>query len=197
MSHKHCIFCGEEIPVPRPTSWSSVCESPSNTMTPDTVGKRYHAFMISRDYKNFQARTATPVETASPHSIARETIRIMEEEDTCDPEENLLGGIMWAIRTACRELESQLTQVRSELSNVDEALARRPALADIKDRYAKVYKACEMAGRADKLELELTQVREELRQECSIKEAEKKILLAEIETSTSLRSELEKVKTTG
>src|SRR5258708_6106084 len=63
MSHKHCIFCGEEIPVPRPTSWSSVCESPSNTMTPDTVGKRYHAFMISRDYKNFQAGTATPVET--------------------------------------------------------------------------------------------------------------------------------------
>lgn len=46
MSHKHCVFCGEEVPVPRPTNWSLVCESPLNTTAPDITGKRYHAVIV-------------------------------------------------------------------------------------------------------------------------------------------------------
>lgn len=51
MSHKHCVFCGEELPVPRPTSWSSVCTSPINTTQPDTVGNRHHAFFVGHSGK--------------------------------------------------------------------------------------------------------------------------------------------------
>jgi len=46
MSHKHCIFCGEEVPVPRPTNWSLECDSPLNNISPDTAGRRYHAVIV-------------------------------------------------------------------------------------------------------------------------------------------------------
>lgn len=48
MSHKHCVFCGEEVPCPRPTSFSLVCDSPLNNTAPDTFGKKYHAVIIGR-----------------------------------------------------------------------------------------------------------------------------------------------------
>jgi hypothetical protein len=48
MSHKHCVFCGEEIPVPRPTSFSTVCKAENNIGPIDTVGNRHHAVIIGR-----------------------------------------------------------------------------------------------------------------------------------------------------
>jgi len=57
---------------------------------------------------------------------------------------------------------SILDELRAELQSIDEALARRPALADIPGRYAKVFRACEMAGRAEEAERNLARVLEVL-----------------------------------
>lgn len=51
MTHKHCVFCGEEVPVPRPTSWSTVCRAENNTGPMDTVGNRHHAVLVGRQDK--------------------------------------------------------------------------------------------------------------------------------------------------
>jgi len=51
----------------------------------------------------------------------------------------------------------------NELRMIDEALARRPALTAVKDRYSKVCMACEAASRGDKAEAALEQAREALR----------------------------------
>jgi hypothetical protein len=51
-------------------------------------------------------------------------------------------------------LLSELERVERELAAIDAVLDRRPALADLKERYAKVERACSMAGRADKAERE-------------------------------------------
>jgi hypothetical protein len=47
-THRHCIFCGEVVstnwpPDPKKDWEAMKCHSPLNTMTPDTVGNRYHA----------------------------------------------------------------------------------------------------------------------------------------------------------
>lgn len=42
--------------------------------------------------------------------------------------------------------------VEKELRQIDAALDRRPALAELKTRYDKVYRACAMAGRAEMAE---------------------------------------------
>jgi hypothetical protein len=47
-SHKHCIFCGIEVPVPRPTTFSLICYSPLNGTTPDSCGHKYHAVIVGR-----------------------------------------------------------------------------------------------------------------------------------------------------
>jgi hypothetical protein len=81
--------------------------------------------------------------------------------------------------TSCANLRSSLTaaqeeiakltlennNARGELAIVDEALDRRPALADLPDRYSKVYRACSMAGRAEAAESALAAAREEIAQQ--------------------------------
>src|SRR5258708_21140230 len=68
-----------------------------------------------------------------------ERLRAMESDhgETWDLSENDQAAIRWA---------------RHQIETIDEALARRPALAEFPDRYSKVYHACEMAGRAEKSE---------------------------------------------
>lgn len=65
-THKHCIFCGEEVPVPRPTNWNLACDSPLNTMTPDTVGKRYHAVIVG------SAKNETPATQGFTLSVSED-----------------------------------------------------------------------------------------------------------------------------
>jgi hypothetical protein len=66
MSHKHCVFCGEEIPCPRPTSFSLICTSALNTTIPDTTGNRYHAVFLGRkDASRIPQQTAA-APAASP-----------------------------------------------------------------------------------------------------------------------------------
>jgi len=49
----------------------------------------------------------------------------------------------------------RIAELEAELRMVDEALARRPALADYADRYSKISHACATASKSDKLEQEL------------------------------------------
>ena len=53
-----------------------------------------------------------------------------------------------------------------ELRWIDEAIARRPALADLKYRYEKVYRACEMAGKAEALGKEVYLCKEQFAELC-------------------------------
>ena len=59
---------------------------------------------------------------------------------------------------AAAKLAEMVETLEGELRSVDEALARRPALARIRGRYAKVFRACEVAGRAEKAEQDLARV---------------------------------------
>src|SRR5690349_18601915 len=78
MSHKHCAFCGEELPVPRPTSWSTVCLAENNTTEPDTVGNRHHAFFVGRTSKQSASTTAIGAHgaDAAPTSVEAEQDKI-------------------------------------------------------------------------------------------------------------------------
>ena len=60
--------------------------------------------------------------------------------------------------------EKDLNSVRSELGVIDMVLARRPALADLSDRYAKIERACTVAGRAEKAEAECDGLRDALQE---------------------------------
>jgi hypothetical protein len=51
---------------------------------------------------------------------------------------------------AIGKLVEKLEAAENELRSIDEALARRPALSDLPDRYSKVMRACELAGRAER-----------------------------------------------
>jgi hypothetical protein len=61
-------------------------------------------------------------------------------------------------------LRERMEKAEGELRAVDEALARRPALDDVKYRYLKVELACTVAGRADKAESELTTLRSQTKE---------------------------------
>jgi hypothetical protein len=63
---------------------------------------------------------------------------------------------------ANRKLALALDLANMELRNIDNVLARRPALEDLRDRYAKVERACTMAGRAEKAEAERDVLRDAL-----------------------------------
>jgi len=70
----------------------------------------------------------------------------------------LTGGFFgyWIGRALEKEkAEAQFEARSQELHSIDEALARRPALADLKYRYEKVYRACEMAGKTEALSQEV------------------------------------------
>ena len=51
--------------------------------------------------------------------------------------------------TPCQIIE-RLAKAEDELRMIDEALARRPALADAPNRYTAICRACEEAGRAER-----------------------------------------------
>lgn len=61
------------------------------------------------------------------------------------------------------ELRATVAERDKEIREIDEALARRPALDDCNTRYDKVYKACTVAGRANKAEAELAALREKMK----------------------------------
>jgi hypothetical protein len=80
MSHKHCVFCGDELPSPRPTIWSSVCTSEANTTNPDTVGNRHHAFLTGRTDSNYKPWESGAAQEVSPHNpIERKLLTICPE----------------------------------------------------------------------------------------------------------------------
>ena len=70
------------------------------------------------------------------------------------------GNFLHEIGVQTREIAA----LQAELASVDEALARRPALADFKNRYEKVCAACAEAGRADKFRAEIAALKEENQQ---------------------------------
>jgi len=57
------------------------------------------------------------------------------------------------------ELREKLATAERELQMIDETLARRPALDDLKTRYEKVFRACTVAGRNAELEAESLKLR--------------------------------------
>jgi len=57
------------------------------------------------------------------------------------------------------DLREKLSTAERELQLIDEALARRPALDDLKTRYEKVYRACAIAGKAEAAEAKLARVK--------------------------------------
>ncbi len=64
------------------------------------------------------------------------------------------GGLVF--RSDKQELIQENSRLKKELATVDEALARRPALADIPDRYSKISKACFEASKVEKLQEQLS-----------------------------------------
>jgi len=68
---------------------------------------------------------------------------------------------------ALKKAEAERDAAASELRSVDDRLSRRPALADISDRLAKIERACFIAARAEYAEAELAEVEAELEAEQS------------------------------
>jgi hypothetical protein len=66
-----------------------------------------------------------------------------------------------SLRATLKDVIRRAETAEAELRAVDEAFARRPALVDVKTRWEKAYKACEMASSADKLGRELESLRKE------------------------------------
>ena len=64
-------------------------------------------------------------------------------------------NLVWIEREALAQLRAGLAQARAELSAIDNALARRPAIDDLPNRYAKIERMCAIAGRAEKAEAEV------------------------------------------
>lgn len=54
-------------------------------------------------------------------------------------------------------------EARAELRAVDEALSRRPALADAPNRYVAIERACNVAGKSDVLQSQVTRLVEALK----------------------------------
>lgn len=87
MTHKHCVFCGEELPIPRPTSFIDICGSPMNTTVPDTAGNRHHAYFMGRSATHPIPADESSSQTDRKYS-AQELYQayLVGREDDCLPE---------------------------------------------------------------------------------------------------------------
>lgn len=123
MSHKHCVFCGEEVPVPRPTNWSLVCESPLNNTIPDTVGKRYHAVIVGTA-KREPERAAAPPEPSecSPEMSADEFYR--KNRIAHDYDIDTYSGLMVFAEdyAAYAYPDSEIALLRERIERLEQAL---------------------------------------------------------------------------
>ena len=71
------------------------------------------------------------------------------------PETREAASVVAYADAAIAELEAEKAVATDEVRAIDATLARRPALADITDRLAKIERACSMAGRAEQAEAAL------------------------------------------
>lgn len=83
---------------------------------------------------------------------------------TPPPAQNFIASLQQELanlRQIATASDAEIGRLKAELAAVDAALARRPALADIETRYAKIEHACSTAGRADGAEAEVGRLKTE------------------------------------
>jgi len=104
--------------------------------------------------------------TEKDGSIVRPTNHLLDDHPDLAAREADLEWIALAspanILALLAEKDAEIERLTEELQAIDAVLARRPALADLDNRYSKVERACRIAGNAESAERE----RDEWKRKC-------------------------------
>ena len=97
-----------------------------------------------------------PVAAETPERIAE---RWADKNNSCSSH-GVTYYMQMALRDQARQYEARIAELEGELRAIDDRLSRRPAIADLPTRSAKIERMCAVAGKAESAEAECAELKQ-------------------------------------